>query len=226
MAQRVVTGVKKNLNDDLLALLGEELKNPLVAIAQLTELGSKDPRIMAHTKKALNTIDNVLLYKRFAAGQLAMNLEPVHVGSAINDVLRTVAPQMEMSGCHSEVIIQHSLQPVDVDRRLLQSALLSLWQAFASTIRNSSDIVCTAHNAHDGVRLSVLSASASIDELTLAQTNDASTQPVTGVAGPATDLMTANGMFRLAGTKITKSRRKNMTGLGVTLQVSRQLHLV
>ena len=210
---------------DLLLLLGEQLKQPLVSIAQLTEIGSKDPRVLAHVQKALNTIDNVLLYRRLTSGQTTMKFEPVHVGSAIDHVMRSLEPQMELSGCQTEVVIQHSLQPADIDRRLFTGALLSLWQAFMSTIQSSSHMVCAAYASHGNIRVSLLSENAQVDELSLSNANQLSSQPVTGVAGPAMDLLAAQGMFKLAGSAITKSRRRNLSGLGVTLRTSQQLHL-
>ncbi len=222
MVQRVDIGAR---DDDLLLMLAEELKQPLINIAHLSELNA-DARILTQAQKALNTIDNITLYRQFVSGQLSLNLEPVHVGSAIAQVASTIEPQMKMSGCWTELSIQNSLQTADIDRRVLSGALLSLWQAFIESIDNPTEIVCSAKKMQGGIRLSIVSKGANIESLSFSGANTSSTQPIVGFAGPATDLITARNMFELVGGKMTKSRRKDMSGIGVTLRTSQQLHLV
>jgi len=218
--------VQGSFSEELLFLLGEELKRPLVSISQLSELGGKDILIHTQAQKALNTIDNVLLYKQFSTGQMALNFEPVHVGSAITEVVAMMTPQMRMSGCWSEINIQSSLRPADIDRRLLNGALLAMWQAVVQSMETSTKIVCSAQRIPKGIRLSVMSKGINLDNLLLSATNMSSTQPISSVAGPAADLLAARCMFDLVGSKLTKSSNKGMSGFGVTLRTSKQIRLV
>lgn len=213
-------------HDELLLLLGEELKQSLVLIAQLAELGDKEPLIRAQSQKALNTIDNVMLYKRCVSGQLSLQLEPVHVGSTIAQVAQSVAPQMKMNGYQTRLIIGQSLGSVDVDRQLFSGALLSLWQACIANAHNVNDITCSAQRIRGGVRVSLFYSTKEIEGFSLAQTNIHSRQPISAIAGPATDLLTARGLFTLTGANLTKSRSSGLTGFGVTVPFSHQLHLV
>jgi hypothetical protein len=224
--KRVTPTIYDSSAKELLLLLGEEIKQPLVAIAQLAEIQSGND-IQAHAAKALKTIDNVLLYQRIHSGQTALQLQPVHIGSTIQEVAHSMEPIMKAAGCRTELIIQHGLSPVDADRRLLSSALQSLWQAFLGTIQTDhAEIICRAKKTPQGVRVSLHSKQASIDDLHFAKSNSASSQPLTGIAGPATDLLTANGMFELLGAELTKSSTPSLSGIGATLIISKQLQMI
>ena len=219
-------GVNDIGNNDLLFLLGEELKQPLIAISQLSELQGHDETVNVYAKKALRSIDNMLLYGSIHSGQSQLRLEPVHVGSAIHDVSVAMEPLMRSAGCHTDIKIQSSLSPVDVDKRVLQGALQGMWQALLGTITKPSDVICRAQNAKGGIRVSITSSGANIDELSLAQANTKSTQPVKSIAGPATDLIAAHGMLELLGSNMTTSRGKQAVGFGVTFRVSKQLQVI
>ena len=211
----------------LLLLLGEELKQPLVAIKQLAELDmAGTAEVRAYAQQALRTIDNVLLYQKVHTGQTSLILEPVHVGSTIQEVAHAMSPSMKLAGCRTELRIQHGLHPVDVDRQLLASGLQSLWQALLGTVHQPSVIVCQARRTTRGIRVSLHSTDAELDELHLAKPNTKSSQPIAGFAGPATDLLTAKGMFELLGAELKKSTGVYRAGLGATFQVSKQLQMV
>ncbi len=227
MKRVVLNPVYQSLSGELLLLLGEELKHPLLSIAHIAELGDKDPRITTHVQNALRMIDTVLLYKRFASGQTELRFEPVHVGSVITEVSELVKPNMTMLGCRTSLDIQHGLKPVDIDRRLFMAGFLSLWQAFIGSMHDAGEVVCSAKTASDGtIRLSLSSRSGMVEPFTLSDNTMHSKQPVTGFAGPAMDIMAAQGMFALAGAKVTHTRRKASSGIGVTLQSSRQIQFV
>lgn len=225
--KRVAPPVLDNSSRDLLLLLGEELKRPLVAISQLAEMQEeKATDVMVHANQALNTIDNILLFQRVSSGQTSLKLEPVHIGSAMHEAARIMQPVMMASGCNTELVVQHGLSPVDVDRRILTSALVSLWQGFMNTVVEPSDVICRARKTSKGIRLSLQSSGSSINEIKLSNSNVGSTQPIKGLAGPATDILTAQGMFNLLGADLGRSSSGRTVGLGVTLKVSRQLQMV
>jgi len=226
MARRIERELRGEFNEELLFLLGNELKRPLVNIAQLSEIGNRDQLIRIQAQKALNTIDNMLLYKQLVGGQASLDFRPVHVGSVIHEVMNMVEPQMKMKGCRVEMAIQGSLQPADIDRRLLAGALLGMWQALIDMVQSSGQIICSADKIHGGIRLSLMSREFQLDELNMARANTGSSQPMTGVSGAAVDLLTASSMLGLAGSKLTKSRRRGMSGIGMTLRPSRQMQLI
>lgn len=212
---------------ELLLLLGEELKQPLVAIRQLAELQAEAGLdVSAHASRALKTIDNITYYHRLNSGQMSLNLEPIHVGSTISEVARSMEPIMRSAGCRTELVIQHGLSPVTADRRLLISALQSLWQGFLGTMPSGSYIECRARKTPSGVRLSLHGRNALMNEVKFSSTNLSSTQPITGLAGSSADIITARGMFALLGADLSKSSSKQIAGIGATLQISHQMQMV
>ncbi len=225
--KRVAPPVLDSSSRDLLLLLGEELKRPLVAISQLAELqDEKATGVIVHASQALNTIDNILFFQRVSSGQTSLKLEPVHVGSAMHDVAQVMEPVMKASGCRTELVVQHGLSPVDVDKKLLTSALVSLWQGFMNTVTEPSEVICRARKTSNGIRLSLQSSGSGINEIKLSGGNRKSIQPIKGLAGPATDILTAQGMFNLLGAELRRSSSGSSVGFGVTLKVSRQLQMV
>ncbi len=225
--KRVQPAAMSDRSKELLLLLGEELKQPLIAISQLAEIqGDNQGEVSAYARQALQTIDNMLLYQRFSSGQLAIQLEPVHVGATMQEVAQKMAPLAKAMGCHISIQVAHGLQPVDVDRRLLRSALISLWQAFLTNISTETEVVCRAKKTSKGVYLSLQSTDADLANIHLNRPNFDSTQPLQGVAGASADLLTAQAMFSLLRTDISKKCTKTTAGFGLTLLPSKQLQMV
>jgi len=212
--------------NNLLFLLGEEVKQPLIAISQLSELKDKGEIINVQAKKALRTIDNILLFNKVNSGQTALKLEPVHIGSTIAEVAHDMEPMMRQAGCRTEIRIQRSLEPIDVDRKVFKGAVLGLWQALLGTMPSNSQVRCVAQKSSGGVRLSLTSMDAKVDNLSLKNANLQSTQPITAVAGPATDLLAARGMFGVLGGELVKTEGNKLSGFGVTLKTSPQLQML
>lgn len=212
--------------DQLLSMLCEELKRPLVHIEQLAQLGGRDHMVRSEVQRALRTIESVLVYRRLSSGQLELRLEPVHVGSVMNDVMEIMAPQMEMSGCQYSLAIHASLQPVAADRLVLQHALISLWQAYITSAKDATTITCAAKRVAGGVRITITSDEVAFDSIELSKVNLKSTQPLSGLAGAATDLLVARGILEYAGSRLSVSRFKHTNGIGVTLPISKQLKFV
>jgi hypothetical protein len=198
----------------------------LIAISQLSELENNGASINIYAKKALRTIDNILLFNSFYSGQTTLKLEPMHVGSTIAEVAHDMEPLMLDSGCRTEIRIQRSLSLVDVDKRVLKSALQSLWQALLGTVQEHSEVFCSAQKTKNGVRISLTSINAVAEPLNFKKANPKSSQPITAVAGPATDLLAAHGMFELLGAVLKKTEIQGLSGFGVTLKKSQQLQML
>lgn len=227
--KRVVTSaVPASFDRNLLLMMGEEVKQSLIAIAQLAEIntGSDTGEIQVFARKALKTIDNIELFQRLNSGQTSLVFEPVHVGSTMQDVAVNMQPLMRVAGCKTELHIQHGLSPVDVDKNVLSGALYGLWQAFLGVVKEGSDIYCSAKRTSSGVRLTLRSSTASLEGLSLHKVNEQSVQPIVSIAGSATDLLTSKNLFAILGGTITKISGSHGVGLGVTLPLSRQLQMI
>lgn len=207
-------------------LLGEELKIPLVSILHEAELGRASSQVDAHARQALRTIESLLLYQRVCSGQLALNFEPVHVGSTMQEVASKMKPLMHHNNCRLRLDVQHGLHPVNADRRFLEAALLSLWQGFVTTIDEGSEIVCQARRAKNGVRLSLLSQSTTLETVHFSHINVSSAQPLAHAEGTSLDLMTAQQLFGVLGGSLGRSHSRDGYGIGATLPLSHQLHML
>ena len=214
---------------ELVFMMGEELKKPLTAIKILSENNDKQSIIALEARRALRTIDNVLFYQQLSSDQTALDLTPVHVGSTITDVASELQPLSIIRGCETEVFIQSGIATVDADRDLLKSGLESLWQAVLTMTQRPSPLSWHVTKTSKGIRIVVLNNSIDLSKLTMSSLSSKariSRQPMSGSAGPATDLLAAYGMFELLGAKLKKVKQDKGSGLGVTLPISKQLTLV
>ncbi|MFT4532512.1 MAG: hypothetical protein ACI9T8_000535 [Candidatus Saccharimonadales bacterium] len=223
-------GAKPGLNEgNLVFMMGEELKKPLTVIKALSESSTIGSPITLEARKALRTIDNVLLYQRLASEQTELVLTPVHLGSALTQVAADLQPLSIERGCETEVFIQSGIATVDVDRAALKSGLESLWQAVLSMTERPSPLSWHIFRTSKGIRISITNNSLDLSKVSFASTSSnigRSRQPIAGIAGPATDLLTAHGIFEMLGSNLAKITREGKSGLAVTLPISAQLALV
>ena len=155
-----------------------------------------------------------------------MNLEPVHIGSALTNVSKDLQPLSIEKGCETEVFIQSGLDPIDSDPKILTTGLESLWQAVLGMTMRPSPIVWKVYRTQQGIRVAVINNSVDLSKVKLFSNEIKSRQPIAGIAGPATDLFTATGIFRALGTNVSKIHTEGLHGLAVTLPISKQLALV
>ncbi len=210
-------------------LLGQELKAPLIALKlQAESSGSTQSVIQA--EHALRVIDNVLLYQRIQTDQHELELGPVHIGSALTEVLTQMQTYLDSVGCEAEVYVQHGITTVDSNRSALVSALESMLQSIVAAAKRPSPVSWHVFRVKDGIRISLTNNSVDLSTISMpsAQGFTTSTQPVQGIAGPATSLITAHGLLDALGGTMRKVHRRGgeEQGFGVTLQASAQLMLV
>jgi hypothetical protein len=213
----------------LVFMMGEELKKPLTAIKLLAENSSDTKIIGLEARKALRSIDNLLLYQQFSSEQSALALEPVHIGSTLTQVAYDLQPLSIEFGCETEVFIQSGISSVDVDSGVLKSGIESLWQAVLGMTERPSPLLWHVYRTGKGIRIAVTNNSLDLTKISLGRDmNNAgkSRQPFAGIAGPATDLVTAQRLFNLIGSPLSKVTRQGQYGLAVTLRPSAQLALV
>jgi K+-sensing histidine kinase KdpD len=154
----------------LVFMLGEELKKPLTAIKLLSESNADGNKINLEAQKALRTVDNILLFQQISENQLSLVPEPVHVGSTITDVVHNLRPLSIEFGCETEVIIQHGITTIDVDKNVLRSSIESLWQAVLSMTEKPSPLVCHVYKTNQGIKLALVNNSIDFSKVTLSRT--------------------------------------------------------
>ena len=213
----------------LVFMMGEELKKPLTAIKLLAENNPESKTIGIEARKALRTVDNLLLFQQFSSEQTALALSPVHIGSTLTQVANELNPLSIEFGCETEVFIQSGISTVDVDSSLLKSGIESLWQAVLGMTEKPSPLSWHVYKSNAGIRIAVTNNSIDLSKVSLKRsgtTAGSSRQPFSGIAGPATDLVTAKGLFSLLGANLAKVTKDGKHGLAVTLKPSMQLELV
>jgi len=214
---------------NLVFMMGEELKKPLTAIKLLAENNANLSTISLEARRALRTVDNILLYQQISTEQIALLLEPVHLGSTITQVAHDLSPLSVEFGCETEIIIQPGMTTVDVDNSVLRSGIESLWQAVLGMAERPSPLTWHVYRTKQGIRIAVINNSLDLKKVSLSSRHSGggkSRQPFAGIAGPATDLMTARGLFMLLGSQLTKISKEGHPGLAVTFRPSAQLALV
>lgn len=206
-------------------MMGEELKKPLTVIKALAENRQLSPAISLEARKALRTVDNVLLYRQLVSGQQSLELVPVHVGSALTDVAHDLQPLSIERGCETEVFIQSGVSPVAADADLLKSGIESMWQAVLSMAERPSPLSWHVYRVSSGIRIALTNRTLQLEKVHLSQwgRDELSRQPFAGLAGPATDLLTAQGIFESLGGTLSKVKKDNQDGFAVTLPISQQL---
>lgn len=213
----------------LVFMMGEELKKPLTAIKLLAESRPDLQSISLEARKALRTVDNLLLYQQFTSDQITLVLEPVHLGNTLTQVANDLRPLSIEFGCETEVFIQSGISTVDVDSAVLRSGIESLWQAVLGMTERPSPLSWHVYRTSQGIRVAVVNNSLDLSRVKLHKSNvhaGQSKQPFAGIAGPATDLVTAKGLFTIMGSRLTKITKEGKQGLAVTFQPSAQLALV
>ncbi len=223
-------GLKRGLGEgDLVFMLGEELKKPLTSIKMLAEADQAGSPISLQARRALRTIDNVLLYQRLSMFQTELLLEPVHIGSSLSQVATDLSPLSIEHGCETEVFIQSGIATVDADREVLKSGIECLWQAMLGLTQKPSPITWDVSRARGGIRVAVYNNSVDLSKLSFAKAikvAGTTRQPFSGVSGPATDLLTARNMFNLLNASLSKTKKDGLEGLAVTFRISPQLAFI
>ncbi len=231
--QRVYAGHNNSVNSDktppdLLFMLGEELRQPLTAIKLLAEK-NENVDITIEARRAISTIDNVLLYQRLNRDQTQLDLGPVHVGSVLTGLVHEMRTATNFHDCDLRILVQNGISSVDADREVLGAGLQSLWQAVLCMTPKSSALHWYVSRVKNGIRVSVVNDVLDLSDVKFSSVNKSageSSQPFQGLAGPSTDLITARGMFSLIGGNLSKSRKNGYSGFAVTLPISKQLSLV
>jgi hypothetical protein len=210
--------------DYLLLLLSEELKQPLIAINQLSEINRTDvvaQSIGVQSKRALRTIDNIMLCRRIHSGQIKLHFEPTHIGETARQVSITMNDMLTQQACSSRLILQNELGVMNADKRVVRAILESLWQGLALASSGKDQIICSASRTKGGIRVSLRLKNDNLTAVSMVL-SDNSMQPVKGLAGPAADLIAAKELCRVAGLSLTKTSRS----IGVTIPFSQQLQLL
>jgi signal transduction histidine kinase len=201
--------------DEFLAMLAHELRNPLSAISNATELqgkvGPQDPQsqrlrqtVHRQTRHLARLVDDLLDVSRITRGRIELRREPMDLGALVDQVVRTVGPAASERG--------HRLEPsLPAEPVMVHGDALRLEQVVTNLVNNA--IKYTEPGGVIGVTLKRLPAPGpGAEELELRVSD-------TGVGISGEMLRSVFDMF----VQADQSLDRTLGGLGIGLTVVKSL---
>lgn len=218
--------------DLLFASLAEQIKLPLVQIRHAAEGldGVQAETIDVTAQAALRLIDGYLLS---AASQEQLQLAPVPVSSLLYDTAEVLRDYASLHDCEIELDVAGRYEPVMSERKILQTALISLGYGFISAMpaekgrksiklsvrRRGNNIITGVYAANNSLHSSLLKRARALQ--------GKSHQPLAGFASDnGAGVLIADRLIKKLGSDMRVSKAGGLYGLAASLEPSRQLSLV
>ncbi len=227
---------------ELLRAVAEQLKLPLMQIARQAELGQRLVGIEAGrldtiqhgAETALIMVDAYLLGLQLNADQAELDLQPVSLGSVLNDAAHQLSDVANDYRVSLELDIAGKYAPVMAHSAGLRAALASLgYGLIAAQIVTGTKrpvIKLAAWRSTKGLVAGLYGDQ--LDSLNNKALQRARRlyghvkQPLTELGGGAAGIFVADTLLAAMATHLRTSRHANLSGLGATFQSSRQLQLI
>jgi hypothetical protein len=228
-----------NLSQELLLSVAEELKNPLMQIARLSELGQLNKEVDLSTIQttadtALRLIDNYSLGVRLALAPRELNMEPVSVASVLYDTGQQLDSLAKSYGVSLELNVCGRFGTVMAHRQGLQAALTSLGSALIEALPALESpqlkIQLATHRSRYGIVAGLYADSEKLTDAALEKgrkLHGTSRQPfmnLTHTSGAG--IYVADTILKAMHLKLHASRHHRLYGLGTVLPANNQLHFV
>jgi len=151
--------------DEFLAMLAHELRNPLAAISNATQLltmpdmedladWSRDV-IERQVGQLTRLIDDLLDVSRITRGKIDLRVETLDPTTVVHRAVDAVGPQMRELGHTLDVEIASPLPAIDGDPTRLEQVLVNLLTNAAKYTQPGGRVVVTARRERDEVGISV-----------------------------------------------------------------------
>lgn len=230
--------------DRLLISVAEQLKLPLVQIAQQAELdaarGFALPdsllRMQLSAEAALRLVDSYLLGLQLSHEQSALALEPVSLSSMLVETAHQLDDFARLYNVDLELNIAGKYAPVMAHAAGLKAAFLSLGYVFIEALpslqiaRHRLSLRLAAHRTPHGLIAGLYSQDGVITskDLRIAQAlYGRARQPFARLSSTSTaGVFVADAIFRAMDARLRVGHHQKLSGLAVTLQPSWQLQLV
>jgi hypothetical protein len=212
-----------------------QLKNPLVNIARLAELGDEQTpyNIQSTAEQALMLIDSYLLHAQTEYGQVALDLEPACLGSVLYDVS---AQMRERANWHNiDLVIDDRVsEPVMTHRPALNTIMNVFGETLLGAHREKTsknmNIVLRGYKTRAGnLGIGMFSeVKLSQDDIRRAmQLQGRAHMPLSALSNSAhVSLAIAEGLCRAIGGSMTVKHMGGLSGFATELPRSEQLALV
>ncbi|MBP0588554.1 PAS domain-containing protein [Paraburkholderia sp. LEh10] len=150
--------------DEFLAMLAHELRNPLApirtAIALLEKQNEMDPRsadlvelMRRQTEHMTRIVDDLLEVSRITQGRIALQLEPILVGTAVYHAVEAIAGSVETRGQHMHVDVSDATAWVRGDVTRISQILVNILNNASKYTPEHGHITISAHADDDWVTI-------------------------------------------------------------------------
>ena len=147
------------MRSELVAVASHELQTPLTTLRMTLLMLQETSDLLPARQRELvatsligveqltDTVHEFLDLTRIEAGQLRLNLEPVHVPALVADVERRARRQAEAQAVHLRVSMEPNLPPVVGDPRRLQGVFDNIVSNALKYTPSGGDILITARRS-------------------------------------------------------------------------------
>lgn len=237
------TGHRRAAQDDkrLFISVADGISHALLQISCLSESAVTGRNVRAQDWQAVHDISQASLQLlrgynltlRLQQGMQQPVLVPLATSAILHETARLLEPYARQLGVDLELDVSSRLEPVLVDRVVLQTALLNLGQVFVSAHSETERPVpvrLAAHKTRYGIVVGLYGEGIEVNNAMLRRARHLygrAFQPYTKlVSGPASGVFVADGLLSSVSAKLHAARYRNATGLAVTLPICRQMRLV
>jgi hypothetical protein len=177
-------------------------------------------------------VESYALSLRLHGHVTPLQVEPVTVSSLLYDTAQALQPYARQYAVDIELEPGPKMQPILVDRSVLQSAMTALGQVFVlsqAEAEEAGPVRLAAHRNRYGIVAGLYGhTNVGADSLRRAESlGGKARQPMQKlVSGPAAGVFVADSLLKVLSTRLHVARYHNLSGLAATLQPSQQLQLV
>lgn len=232
---------ESSANERLLQAVTEQIKTPLLHIAQHAELaaGTGDNShqlrlIEMTTRRTLQFIDSYLFSSQLVSGQQTLAVEPVSLSSILNDTAHTLHGLAREYGCELELRLAGKYGPVMAHKEGLQAALINLGMVMIEEIGTLEaarpPLILAAHGSRGGTVAGVFADIKGLNRHSLRRSQDLygrARQPLnSALASGGAGIFVAGSILSAMSAPLRAARYQKLNGLAATFLPSRQLTLI
>ncbi len=231
-------------HERLMLALAEQLQVPLLQIARLSELGElpestfSDRRqalqqIMVASSSAMRLLDAYMLTLRVHESQMALELGPTSLASAVNDTAHTLSPLAKAYGCELRLSVRGKYEPVMANGTALENALVSLGYALiesAAAKGRRPVLHLGVHRGRSGLVVGIFGEMGGLQAPMYRRAKQLlgrARQPIISISATSSaGLFIADSLLSAMDSDLKVARHQKLVGFGATFLPSQQLALL
>lgn len=241
--QRSSKNIDASLHEQLLNIVAEQMRLPLLQIARTAELGLINKNLQPSlatieiaADAALQLIDNYLLSTKLALSDESVMLEPVSVSGVLTDAAHQLDGLARKYDCDLELHLAGRYEPIMAHRAGLEAALTSLGQVFieaqSSLAREKHKplVKLAAHRSRAGIVTGMFADMEGLSADMLRRARNIygqARQPLTQLTyASGAGVFVADVLLSTMATRLRIAHHQKLSGLAATFTPSSQLELV